>query len=200
MTSRAFLAGCALLLLVGCAGPDPNLTDTGAGKPKLTVDFPQSAAPGDVVTASVEVTNPGPRDMDSIVVSFVRVGDPSLPEPIVEPRKGRVQSGIEDIRPEPRGQSPADAHLCLRGDRRRRIADARVRSAHAGGERVVRELGAGVRRLRGRARGGDQAGDRGPLSPLVRSISTNFSPSDRRTRSVLRFGSLPVSSFTLLRR
>lgn len=115
MKTRVLVTGCALLLLVGCAGPDPNLTETGAGKPQLTVDFPQTAAPGDVVTASIEVTNPGPRDMDSIVVSFARVGDPSLPEPIVEPRKGRIQSGIEDIRPEPRGESPADATYAFGG-------------------------------------------------------------------------------------
>lgn len=105
---------CAFLL-VACTGPDPNVTETGAGKPQLTAEFPETAESGDVVTASLEISNPGPRDMDSIVVSFVRVGDPSLPQPIVEPRQGRLQSGIEDIRPEPRGQSPADATYAFQG-------------------------------------------------------------------------------------
>lgn len=115
MRLRGTLAALALLVLVACTGPDPNLTATGAGKPELSVDFPESAGSGDVVTASIQITNTGPQDMDSIVVSFVRVGDPSLPEPIVEPRKGRLQSGIEDIRPEPRGQSPADATYAFEG-------------------------------------------------------------------------------------
>ena len=102
-------------LLVACTGPDANVTESGAGKPQLTIEFPETAGSGDVVTASLQVTNPGPRDMDSIVVSFVRVGDPRLPQPIVEPRKGRRLSGIEDIRPEPRGQSPADATYAFQG-------------------------------------------------------------------------------------
>ena len=113
---RAFLGACvAVLFFAACTGSDPNLTETGAGKPQLTAEFPETASSGDVVTAAIEVTNPGPQDMDSIVVSFVRVGDPSLPEPIVEPRKGRLQSGIEDIRPEPQGQSPADATYAFEG-------------------------------------------------------------------------------------
>ena len=113
---RAGAVALACLVLLGaCSGPDPNLTDSGAGKPQITVEFPETASPGDVVTASIAVSNPGPQDMDSIVVSFVRVGDPSLPEPIVEPRKGRTESGIEDIRPEPRGQSPADATYAFTG-------------------------------------------------------------------------------------
>ena len=105
---------CALTL-VACAGPDPNVTETGAGEPQLSVEFPETAESGDVVTASLEIRNPGPRDMGSVVVSFVRVGDPNLPQPIVEPRKGRLRSGIEDIRPEPRGQSPADATYAFAG-------------------------------------------------------------------------------------
>lgn len=107
--------GIMLLSLGACTGPDPNLTERGSGKPRVTVEFPRTAEPGEVVTASIEITNPGPKDMDSVVVSFVRVGDPSLPEPIVEPRKGRVRSGIEDIRPEPRGESPADATYAFEG-------------------------------------------------------------------------------------
>lgn len=112
---RALGAILLALVLTACTGPDANLTETGAGKPRLTAEFPEEAAPGDVVTAAIEISNPGPEGMDSIVVSFVRVGDPSLPAPIVEPRKGRAQSGIEDIRPEPRGQSPADATYAFGG-------------------------------------------------------------------------------------
>ena len=113
---RFLVALCVVSLgSFACTGPDPNVTETGGGKPQLALEFPETAESGEVVTATIEVTNPGPRDMDSIVVSFVRVGDPSLPEPIVEPRQGRLRSGIEAIRPEPRGQSPADATYAFDG-------------------------------------------------------------------------------------
>jgi hypothetical protein len=102
--------------LTSCTpGPDPNLTESGAGRPRVSAEFPETARAGDVVTASLEISNPGPGNIDTIVVSFVRVGDPSLPLPIVEPRRGRVQSGIEAIRPEPEGQSPADATYTFPG-------------------------------------------------------------------------------------
>ncbi len=97
------------LPLLACTGPDPNLTESGTGKPEVTAEFPEEAAAGDVVTASIRVTNPGPEDMASLVVSFARVGDPSLPYPIVEPLPNRARAGIRDIRPEPTGESPPDA-------------------------------------------------------------------------------------------
>lgn len=117
MSLRGSLAAAlAFVALTACTGgPDPNVTESGAGKPQLSAEFPEAAGPGDVVTAVLQISNPGPQDMDSIVVSFVRVGDPSLPAPIVEPRKGRKQSGIEDIRPEPRGESPSDATYAFQG-------------------------------------------------------------------------------------
>lgn len=112
---RALCAILALCVLAACAGPDPNITESGAGKPEVSVEFPETAESGEVVTASLEISNPGPKDIGTIVVSFVRVGDPSLPLPIVEPRKGRLQSGIEDIRPRPKGQSPVDATYTFEG-------------------------------------------------------------------------------------
>lgn len=104
----AFAAGCT-------PGPDPNLTESGKGKPVVTAEFPEVAQPGDVLTASIRVDNPGPGDMDPIVVAFTRVGDPSLPGPIVEPRRGLKEAGIEDIRPEPNGASPADSTFTFAG-------------------------------------------------------------------------------------
>ncbi len=115
---RAFAAAAAVTIaLVGCAGPDPNLTESGKGKPVVTAAFPETAAPGDVVTAVIEVENPGPGDIEPIVVAFTRVGDPSLPLPIVEPRRGLREAGIEDIRPEPRGASPTDSTFTFEGVR-----------------------------------------------------------------------------------
>lgn len=109
MRGIALSAALAALVLSGCTGPDPNLTERGTGKPQVTAEFPDRAEVGDVVTAAIRVTNPGPEDMTSVVVSFARVGDPSLPYPIVEPLPGRARSGIRAIRPEPTGESPPDA-------------------------------------------------------------------------------------------
>ena len=111
------LAAAVLLALAGmaCRGPDPNVTETGAGKPRVSVEFPETAEAGDVLTATIEITNPGPEDIDVIVVSFARVGDPSLPLPIVEPLPGRARSGIVAIRPEPNGESPPDATYTFDG-------------------------------------------------------------------------------------
>lgn len=96
-------------MLGACTGPDPNLTERGTGKPQVTAEFPDQASAGDVVTATITITNPGPEDMSTVVVSFARVGDPSLPYPIVEPLPNRARAGIADIRPEPTGESPPDA-------------------------------------------------------------------------------------------
>lgn len=114
---RKALAAIAagLLVLGGCSGPDPNLTGSGKGKPLVTAEFPDTAAPGDVVTAVIHVENPGPGDMEPIVVAFTRVGDPSLPLPIVEPRRTLKDAGIEDIRPEPQGASPMDSTFTFPG-------------------------------------------------------------------------------------
>lgn len=115
MTKALHLALGLVALLAACAGPDPNLTESGKAKPRLTVEFPGSAAPGEVVTAALQVSNPGPGDIGTLVVSFARVGDPSLPEPIVEPRRTLVLSGIEAVRPEPSGRSPSDATFTFPG-------------------------------------------------------------------------------------
>lgn len=109
MTRLVAAAALAALLVAGCTGPGPNLTERGTGKPEVTATFPEQASPGEVVTATIRVTNPGPEDMSSVVVSFARVGDPSLPYPIVEPLPDRARAGIRDIRPEPTGESPPDA-------------------------------------------------------------------------------------------
>lgn len=104
------------LVAAGCSpGPDSNVTESGMGKPIVTAEFPETAAPGDIVTASIRVENPGPGDIQPVVVSFTRVGDPSLPLPIVEPRRNLEDAGIEDIRPEPRGASPTDSTFTFEG-------------------------------------------------------------------------------------
>ena len=96
------LTAVALLFSTGCyRGPDPNLTESGKGRPDVIVEAPPEAGRGDKVTAVVRVTNPGPGDMESIVVAFSRIGDPQLPTPIVEVGRGGRTDGIADVTPEP---------------------------------------------------------------------------------------------------
>ncbi len=115
MTIRIAAALLAILSVSACSGPDANLTETGKAKPQLSAEFPATAARGEVVTATLQISNPGPADIGTLVVSFARVGDPSLPPPIVEPRRSRQASGIEAIRPEPTGESPPDATYTFPG-------------------------------------------------------------------------------------
>lgn len=98
-----FLAVPLLSLLVtpACFGPDPDLTSAGKGKPEVEVTFPETVEIGDVVTATVTVSNPGPEAMKEVVVVFSRLGNPRLPYPIVELVPGRGSVGVEGVDPEP---------------------------------------------------------------------------------------------------
>ena len=100
--TRSLVAGAiALLLLAACVGPDPNVTEGGKGKPELELAFPRSAAPGSIQVAELTITNPGPGDMESVVVAFSRLGDPSLPAPVVDVAGRGREGAVEDVSPEP---------------------------------------------------------------------------------------------------
>ena len=89
------------ILLTGCyRGPDPDVTDAGKGRPRVTATAPETAEPGATVDVVVTVSNPGPGDMPSIVVAFSRVGDPQLPAPIVDVGRGGTTEGIASVEPE----------------------------------------------------------------------------------------------------
>ena len=98
----AALAAIVLISTSGCYwGPDPNLTKTGKGKPTITVEFPATLEAGATETATFVVTNPGPGDMQSVLLAFSRVGDPSLPEPIIEAGSGGQTEAVTSVSPEP---------------------------------------------------------------------------------------------------
>lgn len=96
----------SIVTLVACTGRDPNLTQSGKGKPYLTVAFPESAAPGTVHEAVLEITNPGPGDMRTVVVAFAaispRSGTQEFPAPIV----GIANASVLRVVPEPTSVSP----------------------------------------------------------------------------------------------
>jgi hypothetical protein len=80
--------GVTALLAGGCfPGTDPGTEATERGRPQVEVEFPSTAPAESVQEAVVTVSNPGPGDIDPVVVSFSWVaGTPGegLPRPIVD--------------------------------------------------------------------------------------------------------------------
>jgi hypothetical protein len=97
-------AAATALLLSSCLGPDPNLTESGQGKPEITVEFPPEVPGGSTQEAIFTVTNPGPGAINVLAIAFARLGDPKLPQPIVDVAP-RGRSAVLEIDPEPRAVS-----------------------------------------------------------------------------------------------
>ena len=100
--TRIVAVALTLGLLGGCFGPDPNVTEEGEGLPVLTLDFPSEVETDSVATAVLTIENPGPEDMESLVVAFSRLGDPELPLPLVEVSAPDEDGPVRSIDPEPR--------------------------------------------------------------------------------------------------
>lgn len=75
------------------------------GRPEITVDFPETADPGAIETATFTITNPGPERMESIFISFARVGPAvgggPIPYPIVDAGARHLNPAIVAVEPEP---------------------------------------------------------------------------------------------------
>lgn len=98
---RLALAALVAVGGVACYGPDPNLTESGKGRPYVEVSFPATASPGSVHDARVTVTNPGPGDIARLLVSFTLVGVPDeTPVPLVAPALGRNRT-VVSVTPSP---------------------------------------------------------------------------------------------------
>lgn len=61
-------------LLTGSCFGAAEVTDTGKGLPRLTVEFPPEVKPGSVHDLTITVDNPGPGDMASFLIAFGTVG------------------------------------------------------------------------------------------------------------------------------
>jgi hypothetical protein len=92
------------VLLSSCLGPDPNLTEAGKGKPEITVEFPDEVPAGSTQVATFTVTNPGPGAIKVLAIAFARLGDPKLPQPIVDAAP-QGEKPVLEVDPEPRAVS-----------------------------------------------------------------------------------------------
>lgn len=102
---RRLAPALALLALVACFGPDPNLTAGGKGKPLVSAVFPERVAAGSVNAATVTVENPGPGDIATVTVAFAGVGVPAasgpLPVDLVPITTSSENPAIASVEPEP---------------------------------------------------------------------------------------------------
>ncbi|MDQ3963846.1 MAG: hypothetical protein M3277_08050 [Actinomycetota bacterium] len=98
-----------IILVLFVANRDVRRDDD-PGDPFITVDFPATAEAGSVQSATFTISNPGPADMNSVVLAFARVGPSQggseLPFPIVDPGRDKVNPNIVSIEPEPEAISP----------------------------------------------------------------------------------------------
>lgn len=108
--SLRFLALSSVVLLGAvCAGPDTTTTDSGQALPSVQVRFPNQASPAAVETATIEVANPGPGDIESLFVAFSLVGvggSDGVAEPLVETGALARSSSVVAVRPKPDATSP----------------------------------------------------------------------------------------------
>ena len=101
----ALFAVLALALFIA----NRDIPEEEAGHPQISVVFPESSEPGSVQTATFTITNPGPERMDSLFLSFARVGPAEgggeLPIPIVDVGFRHENEAIVSIDPEPEAVS-----------------------------------------------------------------------------------------------
>lgn len=111
MRIRLLVAVLALgALVTACfSGDDPNLAPSGRGLPVVSVEFPETAPPGSVQDAVLQIENPGPGDIEFLSVTFTlvgpRQGQRDFPVPIVGPGNPTDHPNVEEVVPEPRAIS-----------------------------------------------------------------------------------------------
>jgi hypothetical protein len=91
----------AVFLVPACFGSDADLTDSGEGKPVISVEFPQAVEAETSATATFQVENPGPGDMDSVLITFARLGRADLPDPLVDVGVQGENDAVIEVEPEP---------------------------------------------------------------------------------------------------
>ncbi|HEX2196901.1 MAG TPA: hypothetical protein VHJ76_08240 [Actinomycetota bacterium] len=98
---RRAAAGCLLLLaLPACFFFREHDDD-----PVLGLEIPDTASPGEVVTAELTVENPGPEEMRNVVVAFATVGVAAasgpIPNELVPVTTTADNPAVESVEPSP---------------------------------------------------------------------------------------------------
>lgn len=93
-----------LLLSVGC-GSSQELTESGKGYPIPSIEFPETSAPGSVQKAVLTVKNPGPGDINALLVTFVLAAPASpgenFPVPLLNGGPNGKDPNVLSITPKP---------------------------------------------------------------------------------------------------
>ncbi|MGH2736921.1 MAG: hypothetical protein ACRDKZ_15180 [Actinomycetota bacterium] len=103
---RLAVIGACALLFAACFPGDQNLTESGEGKPVVAADFPATVQPGSTNDLTIEVSNPGPGDIDSVLVAFALVGiggEQGNARPLVVPGARDDSPSVDEVEPEPVG-------------------------------------------------------------------------------------------------
>lgn len=99
---RSLLIAAALAFATAaCFGSDANLTAKGLSRPVLDLTFPKQADPRSTQEAVLRITNPGPGDMATVLVSFSALGHPSLPRAIVGTGSSGSNPAVVSVEPSP---------------------------------------------------------------------------------------------------
>ena len=107
--TRLGVLGVSLLGLLGCFGPNPNLTEGGLAKPVVTADLPSRVEAGATAELTVGIENPGPGDINSFSIAFAVVavgGSQGNAEPLVIPAPAPAWLGGEQRTSPPLHRSP----------------------------------------------------------------------------------------------
>ena len=101
---RRIRAGSLLIVfcLSACVGGASQVTASGKGLPELKIEFPPVVEAGSTETAIVTVTNPGPEELPSLLITFALVGSDT---PLVTIGAEGSNPSIAGVDPEPVGVS-----------------------------------------------------------------------------------------------
>ena len=92
-----------IVVLSACFGGGGSpITGSGKGFPELKIEFPPVVEAGSTETATINVTNPGPEELPSLLITFALVGTET---PLVTIGSDGSNPSIAGVEPEPVGVS-----------------------------------------------------------------------------------------------
>jgi hypothetical protein len=105
MPARALLLLLVVSVCGSCFGGDSNTTESGEGKPTISVEFPPTIEAGSEAIAEFNIGNPGPGDIGALSITFAALGRSDLPDSLVGFGTKARNPSIVDVEPAPRSVS-----------------------------------------------------------------------------------------------